>query len=151
MKLSRSMPWMHLLMLQWPGSARPELALLVPQRKNKHQTPVRHPMPLLPWMLWPQKQSRRSHQRRRARNEISKPFLMHGICMVSIFLRSAKHKFCNFYFFGPATMPVRTISAVCFRHVFECGLWRSINAVLQFTLLIRCNAFLSEALVPVFV
>ena len=74
---------------------------------------------------------------------------MRGFYMVSIFLRSTERKFCNLYLFGPATVPVRTRSAVCFRHVFECGLWRSIIAVLQFTLLIRCNAFLSEALVSV--
>ena len=85
MKLSKLMPWMHLLMLQWPVSARPQVALLVPQRKNKHPTPLGHPMPLLPWMLWPQKPRRRSHQRRTAKNELAEPFLMHGFCMVSIF------------------------------------------------------------------
>ena len=62
-------------------------------------------------------------------------------------LQGAKFAICTF--FPPATVPVRTRSAVCFRHVFECGLWRSIIAVLQFTLLIRYNAFLSEALVSV--
>ena len=149
MTLNTSMPWMHLLMLQSPVSARPEVALLVPLRKNKHRTPLRHPMPLLPWMLWPQKSSRRSHQGKRARNEFSGPFFMRGIYMVSNFLRCAGRKVCNLYVFGPPRVPVRTRSVVCFRHVFECGLWRSINAVLQFTLLIRCNAFLSEALVSV--
>ena len=37
--------------------------------------------------------------------------------------------------------------SVCFRHVIECGLWTSIIAALQFTLVIRRNAFLSQALV----
>ena len=90
-----------------------------PPKKKKHRTPLKHPMPLLPWMLWPQKPSRRSHQRRRARNEFSEPFLMRGFYMVSIFLRSAGRKFCNLYFFGPATVPVRTRSAVCFHHILN--------------------------------
>ena len=72
---------------------------------------------------------------------------MRGIYMVSIFSRSAGRKVCNLYVSAPAIVLVRTRSAVCFCHVFECGVWRSIIAALQFTLLIRCSAFLSEALV----
>ena len=68
MTLSTSMPLMHVLMLQWQVNARPQEALLVPQRENRHQTHLRNLMTLVPWMLWPQKPSRRSHQRRRTRN-----------------------------------------------------------------------------------
>ena len=78
-----------------------------PKKKQAPNTP-QTPMPLLPWMLWPQKPSRRSHRRRRAGNKIFEPLFMCGIYMVSIFLRSAGRKVCNWYVFGIATLPVGT-------------------------------------------